>query len=60
MAKYDLKCIKCNKVFQIEQPMSYDLPKDCPKCNAKDSLKQIYQAAPVIFKGTGFYCKGDK
>lgn len=60
MAKYDLKCSKCDKVFHIEQSMSDDLPTDCPNCKSKGALKQIYHAAPIIFKGTGFYCKDAK
>jgi putative FmdB family regulatory protein len=60
MAKYDLKCSKCNKVFHIEQPMSADLPKDCPECKTKGALKQIYNATPIIFKSSGFYCKDAK
>lgn len=60
MARYDFKCTKCKKTFQIEQPMSEELPVDCPKCHAKASLRQIYQATPILFKGEGFYCKDSK
>lgn len=56
MARYDLKCNQCKYSFTLEQPMSEDLPSDCPKCNSKDSLQQVYQATPILFHGEGFYC----
>lgn len=60
MARYDFKCTKCKKVFQIEQPMRDQLPTDCPICYEKGTLRQIYQATPILFKGEGFYCKDSK
>lgn len=56
MAFYDLECSQCKKKFTIEQSMSDPLPKDCPKCKGKNTLRQIYHAAPVVFHGKGFYC----
>lgn len=56
MAYYDFKCDQCNKKFTIEQPMSDPLPKDCPKCSAKNSLHQIYHSTPIVFHGEGYYC----
>ena len=60
MAKYDFYCRKCKANFTIEQSMKDDLPKDCPKCKAKNSLTQIYSSTPIVFKGTGFYCTDSK
>jgi putative FmdB family regulatory protein len=60
MARYDFRCIKCKKKLQIEQPMKDKLPTDCPKCLGKGTLRQSYQATPILFKGEGFYCKDSK
>ncbi len=56
MAIYDFYCKKCKENFIIEQSMKDELPKDCPKCKAKNSLRQNYGATPILFKGEGFYC----
>jgi putative FmdB family regulatory protein len=56
MAKYDFYCKKCNAAFTIEQSIRDNLPTDCPACNSKNSLNQNYGAAPILFKGEGFYC----
>lgn len=60
MARYDFKCSKCKKTFQIDQPMSEELPTNCSYCHGKGTLRQIYQATPILFKGEGFYCKDSK
>lgn len=60
MARYDFECTKCKKKFLVEQSMSKKLPTDCPKCNGKGTLRQIYQATPILFKGEGFYCNDSK
>ncbi|MCK9190404.1 MAG: zinc ribbon domain-containing protein [Sphaerochaetaceae bacterium] len=60
MARYDFKCSKCKKELHIEQPMSEDLPTDCPYCKGSGTLRQIYHATPILFKGEGFYCKDTK
>ncbi|MGD1820777.1 MAG: FmdB family zinc ribbon protein [Pleomorphochaeta sp.] len=60
MAKYDFYCKNCNATFTIEQSIKDDLPTDCPKCKAKNSLRQNYRATPILFKSKGFYCTDTK
>lgn len=41
MATYTYQCKECEVVFEATQSMKDDPLKDCPECEAKDSLKRI-------------------
>lgn len=53
MPIYEYECTECSHRFDKKQGF-HDEPKaDCPKCN--HPAKRIFQPAPIIFKGSGFY-----
>ena len=56
---YEYECPACGNVIDIERKMSdpegeYDCP--TPKCETV--LKRKFSAAPIQFKGRGFYKNG--
>jgi putative FmdB family regulatory protein len=53
MPLYDYSCTKCGHTVEIRHGFdeSYDRP--CPQCGAP--LRRVFSAAPVLFKGSGFY-----
>lgn len=55
MPTYVYECSVCEQVFEVDQRISEDLLTDCPKCDAKASLKRLIQPTAVMFKGSGFY-----
>ena len=53
MPIYEYECTKCSHRFEKKQSF-HDEPKaECPEC--KESARRIFQPAPIIFKGSGFY-----
>ena len=53
MPIYGYRCANCGHQFEIQQRMSDEPLKVCPKCQGKLS-KMLYPTG-VIFKGSGFY-----
>ena len=53
MPRYDYRCTRCGHRFELRQSFSADTVADCLECGAP-SQRQIH-AAPVIFKGSGWY-----
>ncbi len=53
MPTYGYRCSDCGHQFEIQQRMSDEPLKVCPKCQGK--LTKILYPAGVIFKGSGFY-----
>ena len=53
MPIYGYRCTSCGHEFEIQQRMSDDPLKICPKCQGK--LTKMLYPAGVIFKGSGFY-----
>jgi putative FmdB family regulatory protein len=53
MPLYDYKCTKCAHVFEVQQRISEEPLKYCPKC--KGPIKRLISAAGIIFKGSGFH-----
>ena len=53
MPIYGYRCSNCGHEFEIQQRMSDEPLKVCPKCQGKLS-KMLYPTG-VIFKGSGFY-----
>ncbi|HEX8827001.1 MAG TPA: FmdB family zinc ribbon protein [Xanthobacteraceae bacterium] len=53
MPLYDYRCTQCGRVTEVRHGFndSHDAP--CPACGAP--LKRVFNAAPVLFKGSGFY-----
>jgi putative FmdB family regulatory protein len=50
---YGYRCANCGHQFEIQQRMSDEPLKACPKCQGK--LNKILYPTGVIFKGSGFY-----
>ena len=62
MPTYEYYCSKCNREFELSQPMSDTAITTCPKdrCQmktwGKGKVKRVIGAgAGLIFKGSGFY-----
>jgi putative FmdB family regulatory protein len=53
MPLYDYKCSKCGYIFEVQQKISEEPLKHCPKC--KGHIKRIISPAGIIFKGSGFH-----
>lgn len=53
MPIYGYRCSNCGHEFEIQQRMSDEPLKVCPKCQGK--LTKMLYPAGVIFKGSGFY-----
>jgi len=54
MPTYVYKCKKCGKEIEVFQNISEEPLKVCKSCGG--DLKRIIFPAPIIFKGSGFYC----
>jgi putative FmdB family regulatory protein len=50
---YGYRCSSCGHQFEIQQRMSDEPLKVCPKCQGK--LTKVLYPTGVIFKGSGFY-----
>ncbi len=53
MPLYDYKCTKCEHIFEVQQRISEEPLKFCPKC--KGHIKRLISPAGIIFKGSGFH-----
>jgi putative FmdB family regulatory protein len=53
MPIYGYRCRTCGHEFEIQQRMSDEPLKTCPKCSGE--LRKILYPTGVIFKGSGFY-----
>jgi len=53
MPLYDYKCTKCGYIFEVQQKISEEPLKHCPKC--KGQIKRLISPAGIIFKGSGFH-----
>jgi putative FmdB family regulatory protein len=53
MPTYGYRCSNCGHEFEIQQRMSDQPLKACPKCEGK--LNKILYPVGISFKGSGFY-----
>ncbi|HAC45218.1 MAG TPA: FmdB family transcriptional regulator [Chloroflexi bacterium] len=53
MPIYGYRCSNCGHEFEIQQRMSDQPLKACPKCHGK--LNKILYPVGISFKGSGFY-----
>ena len=53
MPLYDYQCSNCQKVTEVRHGFndSHDVP--CDACGGK--LTRVFNPAPILFKGSGFY-----
>tara|TARA_X000001036_G_scaffold64491_4_gene55187 strand:- start:72 stop:401 length:330 start_codon:yes stop_codon:yes gene_type:complete len=56
---YDYRCETCENIFEVFQSFSEDPLTTCPpeKCegSGQGSVKKIFSAPGIAFKGSGFY-----
>lgn len=55
MPTYDYRCNTCDEVFEIFQSFSEDALTECPTGGCTGSVKKIFSAPGISFKGSGFY-----
>jgi putative FmdB family regulatory protein len=53
MPIYEYECGHCNHRFEVKQGFDEEPQAVCPQCQGK--ARRVFYAAPVIFKGSGFY-----
>lgn len=53
MPTYQYVCTDCGHAFEQVQSFSEDSLTVCPECQG--TLRKVFSAAGVVFKGSGFY-----
>ncbi len=53
MPLYDYRCTTCGKVTEVRHGFDEPFSGACPHCGG--ALKRVFNPAPVVFKGSGFY-----
>jgi putative FmdB family regulatory protein len=54
MPVYEYACEKCKHEFEVEQRISDDPVKTCPKCRAR-KVKRLISRTSFVLKGSGWY-----
>ena len=53
MPIYEYRCQKCAHEYEKREGFDAPAQQRCPKCRGK--ALRVLQAAPILFKGSGFY-----
>ena len=53
MPTYQYRCTQCGTELEAVQKFSDPVLTDCPSCYG--TLRKVYSAVGVVFKGSGFY-----
>src|ERR1700728_273750 len=53
MPLYDYACTKCGRTFEVRRGFNETHQDPCAACGAP--VRRVFSAAPVLFKGSGFY-----
>jgi putative FmdB family regulatory protein len=53
MPLYDYRCMQCGKIFEIRHGFHDTHGDPCPDCAG--TLARVFNPAPIVFKGSGFY-----
>jgi len=53
MPLYDYACTRCGRVREVRHGFDETFEAPCESCGAP--LRRVFNAAPVLFKGSGFY-----
>ena len=53
MPLYDYKCAQCGRVSEVRHGFTDSWNAPCPSCGG--SLARVFNPAPIVFKGSGFY-----
>ncbi len=54
MPLYDYECQQCGEVHEIRHGFNDTVNHPCPACGS-GTLVRKFHAAPIVFKGSGFY-----
>lgn len=54
MPIYDYACEKCKSEFEVEQRITDDPLKTCPKCRSR-KIKRLISRTSFVLKGGGWY-----
>ena len=58
MPTYQYRCQDCSSDLEVVQKFTDDALTDCPECDG--SLRKVYSAVGVVFKGSGFYATDNR
>jgi len=53
MPLYDYACTRCGRIHEVRHGFDETHEAPCEACGAP--LRRVFSAAPVLFKGSGFY-----
>ncbi len=53
MPLYDYACTKCGRVYEVRHGFNDTHTEPCASCGSP--LRRVFNPAPVLFKGSGFY-----
>jgi putative FmdB family regulatory protein len=53
MPLYDYACTQCGRTFEVRHGFNEAHQDPCTVCGAP--VRRVFNAAPVLFKGSGFY-----
>jgi len=53
MPLYDYQCTKCHHIVEIRHGFDATPDAVCEQCGG--DLKRVFNPAPIVFKGSGFY-----
>lgn len=58
MPTYQYRCTSCDTDLEAVQKFTDDPLTDCPDCDG--TLRKVYNAVGVVFKGSGFYATDNR
>jgi len=58
MPTYQYRCTSCNEELEVVQKFTDDPLTVCPQCDG--SLRKVFNAVGVVFKGSGFYATDNR
>ena len=58
MPTYQYRCTSCDTEVEAVQKFTDDPLTDCPECDG--SLRKVFNAVGVVFKGSGFYATDNR
>ncbi len=58
MPTYQYRCATCSSVLEQWQSFSDESLTECPDCGG--TLRRVFSAVGIIFKGGGWYCKDSR
>lgn len=53
MPLYDYQCSKCGNVTEVRHGFNDTYTEACAACGGE--LQRVFNPAPIVFKGSGFY-----